>query len=98
MHWVNHGICRHHRDTRDLKTGMCALVGVGDYTRGGSLVFPEIAMALDTIPGDVIFFQAYALSHYNTAPLKDDGTAGSWFSVVYSSDNSLYFGQNNDGK
>lgn len=56
-----------HRDAGDLNTGFSNLlvVGSGDYT-GGYLVFPELRVAVNVRPGDLLLVNNHEIIHGNT--------------------------------
>ena len=56
-----------HRDAGDFQEGLSNLlvVGSGDYT-GGYLIFPEIRMAVDVRPGDLLLVNNHEIIHGNT--------------------------------
>jgi hypothetical protein len=56
-----------HRDAGDLDSGLSNLlvVGSGDYT-GGYLVFPELRIAVNVRPGDLLLVNNHEIIHGNT--------------------------------
>lgn len=56
-----------HRDAGDLNDGLSNLlvVGSGDYT-GGYLVFPELRVAVNVRPGDLLLVNNHEIIHGNT--------------------------------
>ena len=56
-----------HRDAGDLNTGFSNLlvVGSGDYS-GGYLIFPELRVAVNVRPGDLLLVNNHEIIHGNT--------------------------------
>lgn len=56
-----------HRDAGDLNSGLSNLlvVGSGDYT-GGYLIFPELRIAVNVRPGDLLLVNNHEIIHGNT--------------------------------
>lgn len=56
-----------HRDAGDLDSGLSNLlvVGSGDYT-GGYLIFPELRIAVNVRPGDLLLVNNHEIIHGNT--------------------------------
>jgi hypothetical protein len=65
-----------HRDAGDLNDGLSNLlvVGSGDYT-GGYLVFPELRVAVNVRPGDLLLVNNHEIIHGNTPIVLDHDNA-----------------------
>lgn len=74
----------YHNDSDDCINGFCWLIPFGDYD-GAHLLFPELAIALEAKPGDVICFKSKLLLHGTT------NFTGSRKSLVLFSNNSIFF-------
>ncbi len=82
-----------HRDAGDLDTGLSNLlvVGSGDYT-GGYLIFPELRIAVDVRPGDLLLVNNHEIIHGNTPIVLNHPNAERISLVCYFRENMLELG------
>jgi hypothetical protein len=72
-----------HIDSKDFNGGFAAVFPFGEY-KEGYLEFPELKIAFDVRPGDLIVFQGHLLTHGNSAIIGQRG------SCVLTTNNTLY--------
>jgi hypothetical protein len=82
-----------HRDAGDLDTGLSNLlvVGSGDYT-GGYLIFPELRIAVNVRPGDLLLVNNHEIIHGNTPIVLNHPDAERISLVCYFRENMLDLG------
>jgi hypothetical protein len=83
-----------HRDAGDLDSGLSNLLvlsNTGNFT-GGYLVFPEIRMAVNVRPGDLLLVNNHEIIHGNTPIVLNDDQTERISLVVYFRENMLELG------
>ena len=52
-----------HRDTRDLRSGMVAMMACGDFSNGGNIILPALGKQIALREGGVLFLRGTVLLH-----------------------------------